>query len=529
MRLFTLLLFCLIFTSLDAQDFYASEKIHTVKIKFKSDNYDEILHQMKERDKGERLVADVELNGKLYKDCGVRYKGNSSYFNTRKYEKSKLPFNIKFDHIIEGQTFAQGLTKLKLSNVFRDPSYLREVLSYQIANKYLNSPKANFVKVYANDTYLGLYNNTESVEDDFLKEKFGTKKGILVKCDPSWSTEEIPSCPKGDKASLEYLGDDPACYKGLYEMKEGGEEGWTELIKLTKILNEKPEEIHKYLNVDQALRMLAFNNVLVNLDSYTGRLCHNYYLYKHPDTGIWEPIIWDMNLSFGGFRFLENKGLSNEEMATMSPFIHYKTRNPKRPLLVKLLENETYRKIYVGHLRTILEENFANGEYKKQAERIRQAIDSEVRNDANKLYAYEEFQKNYTQTTQAGRSKIVGITELMEPRVTYLKKHPLLAKAPPTIEKPTAEKFSEEDLVIQAKVTEAEAVWLYYRANEKTAWSRTEMYDDGAHNDQSSEDKIYGASIPFVNGTQYYVVAEGSRSAALSPERASLEFWKAEF
>jgi hypothetical protein len=527
-RIFTLLLLIFGLNAVTAQDFYDINKIHEVRIKFKSDNYDAILHQMKERDKGERLVADVTFNGVTVKDCGVRYKGNSSYHNTRKYEKSKLPFNIKADFVTEGQEFAPGISKLKLSNVFRDPSYLREVMSYQIANKYMPSPKANFVKVYANDKYLGLYNNTESVEDDFLKEHYDTKKGTLIKCDPSWNQEESPDCPKGDKASLQYLGDKPECYTSLYEMKSGGDEAWKQLIELTKILNEKPEDIEKYLNVDQALWMFAFNNVLVNLDSYTGRLCHNYYLYKNPKSGLFEPIVWDMNLSFGGFRFAADKGLSNEDMATMSPFIHYKTRNPKRPLLVKLLENDLYRKVYVGHMRTILEENFYNGEYKKQAEKIRQRIDSSVREDSNKLYPYEEYQKNYTQTAQAGRSKIVGITELMEARITYLKAHPLLAKAPPTIEKPTTEKYSETDLVVQAKVMEADKVHVMYRATSDAAFARMEMFDDGGHNDQTGDDKIYGATIPYAKGTEYYVIAEGSRSAALSPARASYEFYTVE-
>lgn len=523
-RIYTTLFFCFLLNGIIAQDFYDLNKIHEVRIKFKTTNYDVILHKMKEEDKGERMVVDVTIDGQLFKDCGLRYKGNSSYFNTRKYEKTKLPINIKSDFVIKEQSFSKDNYKLKLSNVFRDPSYLREVMSYQIANKYMHSPKANFAKVYANDTYLGLYNNTESVESSFLKEKFGSSKGILVKCDPKWKYEDTPDCPKGDKASLQYLGDNTSCYYGLYEMKKGGEEGWKELVKLTKVLNKTPEYINKYLNVDQALWMLAFNNVLVNLDSYNGRLCHNYYLYKNPSSGIWEPIIWDMNLSFGGFRFVENKGLSNEEMATLSPFSHYKTKNPKRPLLVKLLENDLYRKMYIGHIKTIVEENFANGAYKKEAEKIRQRIDNEVRNDNNKLYPYEEYKKNFTETAQAGRSKIIGITELMEPRTAYLLAHPLLKQVTPTVEKPTAEKFNEKDLVIQAKVTDAQKVHVFYRENADKAWQRTEMLDDGAHNDQSKDDKIYGITLELKPTMQYYVVAEGKVSATCNPARASFEY-----
>ena len=97
-----------------------------------------------------------------------------------------------------------------------------------------------------------------------------------------------------------YLGADSACYRNSYEKKS--KIGWTKLVQLTDILNNQPDEIAAILNVDQVLWMLAFNNVLVNLDSYTGRLAHNYYLYEDT-TGQFNPILWDMNMSFGGFRF----------------------------------------------------------------------------------------------------------------------------------------------------------------------------------------------------------------------------------
>ncbi|MCO1337264.1 CotH kinase family protein, partial [Microbulbifer sp. OS29] len=68
--------------------------------------------------------------------------------------------------------------------------------------------------------------------------------------------------------------------------------------------------------------MLAFDNALANLDSYLGAFCHNYYLFKDP-SGIWRPIIWDLNLSLGGFRLVDQKTvLTNDQLYTLSPFLH---------------------------------------------------------------------------------------------------------------------------------------------------------------------------------------------------------------
>ena len=163
---------------------------------------------------------------------------------------------------------------------------------------------------------------------------------------------------------------DSTCYTNAYELKT--KTGWPELINLTDILNNKTEEIETILNVDQVLWMLAFNNVLVNLDSYTGRLVHNYYLYQDIN-GIFNPIIWDLNMSFGGFRFDgTGKALSNEEMQTLSPFIHYKTKNPDRPLITLLLKKNLYRKVYLAHIQTILNDHFKNGKYKERAKYVQQ-------------------------------------------------------------------------------------------------------------------------------------------------------------
>lgn len=52
---------------------------------------------------------------------------------------------------------------------------------------------------------------------------------------------------------------------------------------------------------DRALWMLAFNNIYVNLDSYSGGIGHNHYLYQD-DNGRFNNIVWDLNQSFASFK-----------------------------------------------------------------------------------------------------------------------------------------------------------------------------------------------------------------------------------
>jgi len=522
-KLYFFLFLCLIPFLSDAQDLYDINKIREIKVRFAQPKWDVILDSLKQAGNDDRLLGSVTIDGMLYDSVGVRYKGNSSYFNTRQQKSSKLPFNIKSDFIRDNQRFQGDYKSLKLSNVFRDPSFLREAMAYEIAGKYMPAPKANFVKLYVNDRYLGLYNSTESIDKKFLQDKYAEKDGIFIKCDPNWHAKLKKGCIKGEKASLMYQGDDPECYQGNYELKT--KEGWKDLIELTKTLNQQPEKVQEILNVDQTLWMHAYNNVLVNLDSYSGKLCHNYYMYRD-SFGVFQPMVWDMNMAFGGFRH-DGTGtaLSNEKLQELSPFIHYKS--PNRPLISQLLANPLYRKIYIAHMRTILNENFKPGAFERRIKEVHRLIDAQVQQDKNKLYTHEDFKLNLKQSTKAGKSNIIGLLELMDARATYLRDHPLLKKTPPALSNVRHTK-STDKVTVMANATNVETVFVMFRTKPHAPFKRFRLLDGGEDGDQTAGDGIYSMAIEGASGAQYYIIGENEKSAAVSPERAAFEFYKVE-
>ncbi len=530
MRLFFLLaglLFQPLFSLAQTDDFYDPEVIGEVRIYFERSDWDFLLDSLKRAGHKERVPARVVVNGVELQQVGVRYKGNSSYFNVRKYGHTKLPFNLRANAFVKGQRFPGGYKTIKLSNGFRDPSFIREVLSYEIARQYMPASRANFIKVYVNDVYLGLYTNTESVNEDFLENYYKDHNNTFFKCDPEWHARQKEGCPESDKASLQYIGDDPGCYAAYYERKSERKKDWEYLIELCYILNKEPERIEEVLDVDMALWMLAFNSLLVNLDSYTGRLCHNYYLYRLPD-GRFTPIVWDMNLSFGGFRYAGlGKGLTDEQMQQLSPFIHYKQQNEKRPLITNLLRNSLYRKIYLAHLKTMLEEQILSGALEAGARNWYERIDEEVRNDNNKLYSYEAFQNSYEHTTMAGKSRIIGIGQLMDARLEYLQNHPVFKGEGPEIISAEVQDFGDE-YVFTATVKGAEQVWLAYRTKGPGhTFKRIEMFDDSAHSDEMAGDGVWAVELPREEGhgkIDYYFIAEGKKIAGFYPKKASFQY-----
>ncbi len=519
-----LIIVCLstVYTQLFSQNFYNKAGIREIRMTFPTDEWDRFLDSTKRANSDARLTGTVMIDGQKFENAGVRYKGNSSYFGTRKRGVKKLPFNIK---LLKSQLLEGKYQTLKLSNVSKDASFIREALSYEIIGTYMPAPKANFARVYVNDKLQGFYSNVESIDDNFVKNRLNTE-GYLVKCDPEWTVEVPAKCPKGDKASLMYVGDDSTCYESIYEMDKAG--SWHEFIDFVKILNQEPEKLERVLNVDQTLWMLALNNIMGNLDSYNGLLSHNYYLCRTSD-GRFTPIIWDLNLSFGGFMSESSSvaPLSIEQMQTYQPLKDID--NPKRPLIAQILKNETYRKIYIAHIRTILDEWFVNGKYAQRAKELMQVIDSQVNNDRNKHYSYEEFKKNLTQSVGTGDSKIIGIEELMVKRIEFLKTHPLILRVPPKIENSPIPSVSEDKLTIKVKITGAARAFCCVRNDAHLPFRYLLMYDNGKNNDEAAGDGIFAVVMDKKTTLEYYIMSENEQAVSLLPQRAGFEFFTYKF
>ncbi|MEA3445411.1 MAG: CotH kinase family protein, partial [Bacteroidota bacterium] len=157
------IIFLMLNSSAKSQELYDINSITTIEITFSESNWDQILDNLKAAGNEERLIGSAIINGIQFDSVGVRYKGNSSY----QANQVKNPLNIKLDHVISNQDY-DGYGTLKLSNCFKDPTFVREVLSYEIARNYMPASKANFAKVYVNGQYIGLYTSVQSVDKKCL-------------------------------------------------------------------------------------------------------------------------------------------------------------------------------------------------------------------------------------------------------------------------------------------------------------------------------------------------------------------------
>lgn len=499
-----------------AQSFYDINTIQEVKIYFGFSNWDYRLDTAKAGAEDYIPADSVVINGTLLPNCGVKFKGNSSYSSTR----AKNPLHIKLDEY-QNQDY-QGYEDIKLGNGFTDNSMIREPLSYQILRQYMDAPLSNFAKVYINGNYYGIMTNAQDINEQFLLPHYYSTERTFVKCNP------VNAGPgSGNGSSLEYNGYTLSNYDTKYELKS--DTGWSELFQLCDTLNNHFEAFNSIADIDRFLWMLAFNNATVNLDSYSGSFRQNYYLYRN-HAGQWIPTVWDLNMCFGGFSLAggTTSNLNATTMQTMNYTLH-KTESGW-PLIYKLLNNPFYEKMYFAHMRTINNENFLNASYKTPAATMHSLVDNAVQTDANFLSTYSNFQNSLTTNTTGsggGQSTSPGIYPLMDARATYLSN--VLSASPPAISN-TASSVGAPAygvvFAVNATVTNDTAVYLGYRFNKTDRFVRVRMYDDGAHNDGAANDDVYGANVQ-MNGAymQYYIYAENASTGAFSPERAEHEFY----
>ncbi len=509
------------FSTLTAQDepktdFYATDVIRQINIRFAQDNWQYLLDSLRLNGDG-MLLADLEVDGQTYEYVGVRFRKSKAF----KPESRRNGLYIKLDYINKTQNI-EGHSHIVLSDALRDPSMVREVLGYEIARQYMPAPKANYAKVSINGGLYGLMVNIEPLDEGFLNRHYGSAEGAFFSARPHDYYEREPhGCRQGIGGSLQY-DENPEC--NMYRFDLRSKAGWDDLHELTRVLKEEPGKIEQVLDVDRVLWMLAFNNAIVNLYSYTGKYSDNYHLYQLPG-GQFTPILGDLNFAFGSFK---NTGVGSDlklkQLQELDPLLH--ADNIQKPLIATLLQEEKYRKMYLSHLRSILYDYLVSGKYAQRAKALQQMIQTDFMSDPGKYYTFEQFNRSLTETI-GEHSRIPGIVQLLEKRADFLKKHKALANFPPDIREVKVlgrQKYSNvrvEVFSVQARVERLpKRVYLMYRFSEEEPFRSVRMRDDGRSNDGQAGDGVYGATIAPQSGEtnfEYYIVAENLNMISYSP------------
>ena len=513
-----------------AQPLFSPLDIATIEITFEQSNWDALLDDFYAAGNGERLLATVKINGVSFDSAGVRYRGGSTYHPGN----SKNPLNIKLD-FVKSQNY-EGIEVLKLSNGAKDPSFLREVLSLEAARHFMEAPRANYARVFVNGTYHGLYANVESINAAFFERTFSLDPDApRFECNPAYNFDAPPSppfgCTAGHGAVLEYLGPGLACYFDHYQLQSPT--GWEALIAAAETLTTNPDEAAQHFDIDRMLWWSAFNNLFVNLDSYLGAGARNYYLASTAD-GRLVPVPDDLNESFAKFPWVNVDAAAGAQpplsfFQELSPW--QGGDDPQKPLLKALFEQETWRRMYLAHYRTMVEELLLSGWLENRAGELQTFMADELQSDPNAIYNFQDFEDNLTNTvvdTYDGYDAY-GLLQLMDGRVAYLQSLPEWQYQAPQLNNPVhtpAVPAPGTEVVFTLELDAPAAAWLGWRSNFKEVFKYHPMFDDGLHGDGAAGDLVYGVAIPVsAGGGQYFFYAENDLAGKFLPQKAAHEFY----
>lgn len=192
-------------------------------------------------------------------------------------------------------------------------------------------------------------------------------------------------------ASLNYIDDELSSYETIWESSvfKSTDKDHRRVINALKNIcadDADTEVLAESMDVDNILRYMAVQTFVVNLDSLSGSMAHNYYLYE--DDGQLNIIPWDYNLAFGGF-----------QSGSASETINFPIDTPfssgvdlaDRQFFMALLENETYLAQYHDYLSQLVEEYVNGGGFDSFYDRVTAQIDALVQNDPTSFYTYDEY------------------------------------------------------------------------------------------------------------------------------------------
>ncbi len=191
-----------------------------------------------------------------------------------------------------------------------------------------------------------------------------------------------------DDVLLKYIDDDAGSYANIFDNAKTNisEADQTRLIKALKKLSDG-EDLDSTVDIDAVIRYFVVHNFVLNFDSYTGSMIHNYYLYE--EDGQMQMIPWDYNLAFGGFQSMEDA----------TTLVNYPIDSPvsggnveDRPMIAWIFDSEEYTELYHQYFAEFISEYFDSGYFEEMIDSVTAMISPYVEKDPTKFCTYEEFE-----------------------------------------------------------------------------------------------------------------------------------------
>jgi len=194
------------------------------------------------------------------------------------------------------------------------------------------------------DVTLASTQSSRNMDDNLVKEYFGSKKGAIFK----------PST----RSPFTDLGDDWKNYRQSYEPKTELTMAQQQRVMISvKLVSNASDEdfgakVSDYLELDEFAKFMAVTVYLSSMDSILGT-GQNYYLYLAPKTQKFQFIAWDQDHSFADF------------LSGVRPLGNLSIRHPwtgENRFLERVFQVEAFKKVVLRKIRRIQPNDLPTGE-----------------------------------------------------------------------------------------------------------------------------------------------------------------------
>lgn len=466
------------------QGVYDFNEIKRVDLTFAEPDWQIVLEQT--FGTGTNLRATMSYDGVKAADAvGVRYRGSLNSAT------GKESFRIETDFVNPDQEVG-GYSTFILSNANKDESMMRSALFSHFGRKYVPMACVNYVDLYINDQYWGLYVNVQHLNNSWTKEWFLSRNGSRWRAEPDESLA-LEDAGAG-VSSLNYLGEDSTAYNKYYDLKKYyKDDPWADLINVCRILDRFSGEkladtVKHYLDVDRTLWFLACENVFQDKDGYVNKGGTDYYVLWESETGRIVPLEYD------GGEALKTSNADEQSPAKGMWRPLFRSDDARYALINKLLNVPSLRERYYAHYRTILSESFNPSSVGSAVGAFDTKINAKIEADPKKNFTYTEYAAELT--------KIKGF---VAERYGFLTSLPEIAVAGASVkdvkwwasDRLYGAPSSSDSVCVNVEVAgDAAEVNIYIATGVVGNFARFAMADDGQHQDVNPMDGVYGFVIP---------------------------------
>jgi len=266
---------------------YDENRIVDFYLTFPPGQWEVLLNQAMVEDDSRWARCSFSFDGQMFPEARCRRKGDP--MGWRDELKPQIMVRFNFDN---KQARFRGLRRLNLESFVGTDAPIRDRLGmWAMREAGVDAPRANHARVFKDGQLLGLYQNIEALDKEFLEDHFGPDSGgnlwdsgIELK-----TNEDMP-----DMTRLQTL----------------------QMVVAREPLNADHTEFFKWLpyvlDVDQVMHELAAETAITTDDNFSNG-AYNFYYYEHPKRGF-VVLPWDLDTIYNAEANADIWGFSDENM-----------------------------------------------------------------------------------------------------------------------------------------------------------------------------------------------------------------------